>query len=108
MREDKSISTQSDICETLYLPKQTVNSALKHLEADGCIDLLSSVDHRSKCVSLTKKGVELTKKAIDPVVMAERTAFLYLSEEELDTFIALFQKYTKALKHKTQNIGEVT
>ena len=39
LREEGRPLTQTELCNTLYLSKQTVNSALKSLEADGYIRL---------------------------------------------------------------------
>ena len=45
--EEKSF-TQAEICEFLIEPKQTVNSALKKLEAEGYLTLSAGADQRSK------------------------------------------------------------
>ena len=62
LREERSVTTQTGICEILHEPKQTVNSALKNLEAEGFITLSYGQDRRSKCVSLTEKGVNAAEK----------------------------------------------
>ena len=53
LREDDRSVTQSDICNMMYMPKQTVNSSLKKMESEGSIELLNINDKRSKQVCLT-------------------------------------------------------
>lgn len=106
LREDEDPLTQSEICEMLHEPKQTVNSALKKLAADGYIALSSGSDRRSKSISLTEKGLCLAAETVDLVMAAEQSVLEEFTEEELHTFISLFRKYTQTLKQKTKNIGE--
>lgn len=91
--------TQKDICGTIHYPKQTVNSALKKLESEGCIVLSEMEDRRSKQISLTPKGVKLAEKTADKIVAAELAALSGLTDEERETFIELFRKYTELLKN---------
>lgn len=48
----------------IYLPKQTVISALKKLEAVGLITLKKMDDRRSKQLQLTRKGAYLANTPI--------------------------------------------
>ncbi|MCI8611869.1 MAG: winged helix DNA-binding protein [Clostridiales bacterium] len=105
LREEQNSITQTEICEILHEPKQTVNSALKSLEAEGYIILSYGQDRRSKCVMLTEKGICLARKTVDAVMLAEQSALLALSEQERAMFLSLFRKYTEILKDKTKEIG---
>ncbi|WP_434311005.1 MarR family winged helix-turn-helix transcriptional regulator [Hominifimenecus sp. rT4P-3] len=98
LREDKGELTQSALCESTYLPKQTINSALKKLEQDGCIELKEMRDRRSKKVCLTPKGIQLAEKTVDRVIAAEQDAFAGLAAEEIERFLQLYRKYTALLK----------
>ena len=98
LRESSAPLTQSEICSALYQPKQTVNSALKHLEAEGYLRLSSGSDRRSKQVRLTERGLALAENTIDRVLAAECSAMLDMSEEEQAAFISLLRKYTESLK----------
>jgi len=99
LRENHKVLTQSEICNMLYQPKQTVNSSLKKLEYDGFIELTEMDDRRSKQVRLTEKGITLAKSTVDNVILAEYKALSGLTEEEQNNFILLFQKYTNLLKN---------
>ena len=71
--EEKSF-TQAELCEFLAEPKQTVNSALKKLVAEGYLALSSGADQRSKLVQLTPKGEQLACERVDRIPEAEAAA----------------------------------
>lgn len=97
--------TQSEIGDLLYQPKQTVNSALKNLEAEGYIERLRTDDRRSKPIRLTERGAELAERTVDKVIAAERKSLLDLTEAEQDAFIGLFRQYTDALERHMRDLA---
>ncbi len=97
LREEGGIVTQREICSTIYLPKQTVNSAMKKLESDGYIQLSETNDRRSKQVSLTQEGLALAQKTVDRVISQEMAALSGLTPEEKEAFLRLYRKYTDLL-----------
>lgn len=90
--EDKSF-TQAEICEFLIEPKQTVNSALKKLEAEGYLALSAGADQRSKLVRLTEKGEQLARLRIDPVPEAEAGALRAMSPDDRAAYFRLTRQY---------------
>ena len=90
--EDKSF-TQAEICEFLIEPKQTVNSALKKLEAEGYLALSAGADQRSKLVRLTEKGEQLARLRIDPVPEAEAGALRAMSPDDCAAYFRLTRQY---------------
>lgn len=104
LRESDACLTQSDICNIIYQPKQTVNSALKKLEQDGYILLLPVKNRRSKQIALTDKGLLLAEQTADRVLLAEETALTQFSYEELELFFQLYHRYTDLLE---QNLAKV-
>lgn len=91
--------TQREICDAIYQPKQTVNSALKKLEQDGYIEMKGTENHRRKPICLTEKGELLAKGTVDRVIVAEQKTLSEMTQEEKEVFIRLFRKYTDLL-HK--------
>ena len=104
LREDDRSVTQSDICNMMYMPKQTVNSSLKKMEAEGYIELLSINDKRSKQVCLTEKGVDLANNTVDIIISKENNALSKMDKEEHALFINLFKKYKDLLKESFMEI----
>ena len=66
LRMEPDSFTQARICEFLREPKQTVNSALKKLEAGGYLTLSPGADQRSKPVRLTDSGLQLAHRPRGP------------------------------------------
>ena len=99
IRTESSMPFQNEICASLHQPKQTINSALKKLEADGYIMLTPGNDLRSKQISLTERGVVLCEKTVDLVIKIEKYALTGLSNEEIKLFFSLFNKYTNLLEN---------
>ncbi len=85
--------TQTKLCSALFLSKQTVNSALKKLESRGYLRMESmSGDRRNKLLSLTDRGEELLRLAVEPT----------LAMEERRTYLDLTHKYLNAIREETE------
>ena len=104
LREDDRSVTQSDICNMMYMSKQTVNSSLKKMESEGYIELLNINDKRSKQVCLTEKGVDLANNTVDIIISKENNALSKMDKEEQALFINLFKKYKDLLKESFMEI----
>ena len=72
--------TQKDICENSFLSKQTVNSAIRKLEADGYI-YLEKGHGRSTHIYLTASGEKIVEEKILPVMEMENRAFSALGAD---------------------------
>lgn len=93
--------TQSEICSMSYFPKQTINSSLKKLEADGVIELLPGNNGRSKKIVLTASGNELMNRTIVKVRRAECNALDSMTSGEKEAFISIIDKFTRLLNEST-------
>lgn len=89
-----------EICEFLIEPKQTVNSALKKLEAEGYLTLSAGADQRSKRVCLTEKGERFVKAHVDRVPEAEAAALGAMTAAERDALIRLTGRYRALFAQK--------
>ena len=101
--EARGPMTQTKLCSALFLSKQTVNSALKKLESRGYLRMESmSGDRRNKLLSLTDRGEELLRLAVEPTLAMEERAFLHLTPEERRTYLDLTHKYLNAIREETE------
>lgn len=93
----------SDIYKKSGISKQTVNSAIRGLEAD---DILYLEQHtgRAKRVILTDKGKDFAKKTVGKLYEAEVQAFNTWSEEEISTYIHLMEKYTHCFRKQIEKM----
>lgn len=97
---------QSVICNSFYLPKQSIHSALKKLEAEGYIALTAGENRRSKGILLTLEGERICAETVDHIIEAEMGALGSLSEEEQEKFMNLYDRYTGQFKLNMRGILE--
>ena len=82
----------SEIYKNSGISKQTVNSAIRSLEADGML-YLEQHNGRAKKVLLTERGIEFAQRTAARLMQAEMDAFDSWSEEEIGCYIRLLEKY---------------
>lgn len=92
----------SDI--TLGASKQTINSALRKLEADGivCSEVFSG---RKKKVYFTEKGERLARDTVLQVIEIENEIFDSWSGEEKEIYIELTQRYLTAFEERIKGLS---
>ena len=97
LRVEPGEMTQSRMCEFLHEPKQTINSALKKMEADGLITLQSGSNRRTKTIHLTAAGEALARETADRVAETEQQALAQFSEEEANQLFSLMRRLNALL-----------
>lgn len=93
----------SDIVNTTNISKQTVNSALRNLEADGII-YLELVGSRKKKVCLTDKGKGLVKNTVYKLINIENKIYNSWSKEDSNLYLHLTQKFLDEFRNETKDL----
>lgn len=93
----------SDIYKKSGISKQTVNSAIRGLEADGVI-YLEQHTGRAKRVVLTDQGKVFVKETVGRLQEAEIQAFDTWTGEEINTYIQLTEKYTQCFREEIEKM----
>ena len=83
--------------------KQTVNSAIRKMEADDLL-YLEQYKGRAKRVVLTEKGMEYAQQTVVRLLAAEEQAFALWTNDEIDLFVQLNQKYLDCLKTQIEEM----
>ena len=105
IRESDSVYIQSKLCEMLSLSKQTVNSALKTLEAAGYIEVKASgANRKNKQIWLTEKGLRFVTETIDDIFVMEQKTFEHFSAEDRALFLSLNRQYVSSLHEEASKI----
>lgn len=91
----------SDI--TTGMSKQTVNSALRKLEADDLIRL-KALAGRKKKVCFTKKGEQLAEHTVLSLIKIENEIFDSWTEQDKNFYLALTERYLTCFKEKTKEL----
>lgn len=95
--------TQAEICSYWFFSRQTINTALKGLEQQGIIQLVSVPGNRkSKNVVFTLDGSKKAERIIAPLKQAENSVFAAFTEEENRMFVELSQKRCELMRRFTK------
>ncbi len=93
----------NDILRLSGISKQTVNSALRRLEAENRI-LLSPFAGKRKRVSLTSEGEALVEATVKRVEKLEQEIWSSWTKEERELHLELTRRYLRALREKAKTI----
>ena len=93
----------SDIVRLSGVSKQTINSALRKLEAEGIVTVIPE-DHRRKRVSLTPQGKALAENTVEKMIAVENALFDSWPEEDRDAYVRLTQRYLDQIREGFQKI----
>ena len=93
----------NDITRSSGISKQTINSALRKLEAEDIV-YLESTGGRKKMVCLTLKGKEFTQNTVQKVLEIENEIFDSWTESERIAYLELTQRYLTTFKSKVNEL----
>ena len=97
--------TQTELVNTLFLSKQTINSALKSLEQSGHIRLTSDpAGGRGKYLHLTGLGKALAERTIHPVFQMEERAFHAMTAQQQRGLLELNRLNLELLRRESEQI----
>ena len=98
-------TTQKEICDTLYFPKQTVNKVILSFEKKEYVTLVENPDdRRARSIMLTEKGRAFQRQVISHIEKAELETFASLTEPEQQIMTDLWDKYTATCISKIKGI----
>lgn len=92
-----------DICRTSGISKQTINSALRKLEADGIL-YLEPASTKNKRVCLTDKGKSLAANTAVKMMEAENDIFSSWVEEDVEKYLTLTERYLNEFREKSKKL----
>ncbi len=91
--------SQQDLCDTLSLSKQTVNSIVINLVKKGYVILEHVPGTRNrKVIRLTEEGVEYGKEKVMWIYKAEQKALEQTDSKQVEICIEMMEKYILHLK----------
>lgn len=92
-----------DIRKETSISKQTLNSALRKLESEDII-YLEQAGGRAKIVCFTQKGREYASHTIARLFNAECRAFDGWTEEEIEQYLKLMEKYNNHFREQIKKM----
>ena len=94
-----------DICRLSGISKQTINSAIRKLEAENIV-YLAPDGGKNKTVCLTDKGKELAGRTALRILEAENTIFASWPAKDREKYLALTEKFLAQLREKARDIWQ--
>ena len=83
--------------------KQTINSALKKMEEQNILKLVSIPDNKKdKKIVLTEYGEQIAKQYVQPVTEIEKTALSKIRQEKRNELINLFKEYIEEMNKEAE------
>lgn len=95
----------NDIYRLSGISKQTINSALRKLEAEEIL-YLEMYDGKKKKSCLTDKGKELVQNTAVRIIDIENNIFASWPKAEQDLYLELTQKYLDAFREKIKKLDK--
>lgn len=93
----------SDICKLSGASKQTINSALRKLEAEGVLYLVM-INRRKKKVCLTERGKDMVQKKVVPLIEIENSILSSWTQEEQEQYLGQMQRYLDAFRDLIESV----
>ncbi len=87
-------STQKKICKQTGLPKQTVNTIIKHYLQRGDIEFTECFNKREKLLQFTDKGKKFAINILSPIFNIEERVLLRMGEEKCQYIIHDMEVFT--------------
>lgn len=91
-----------DICRYCGLSKQTINSALRKMEAEGIL-YLEPAGAKNKNVCLTEEGKRLTARTAGRVYEMENDILESWPKEDVQKYLELTERFLYALQDRAKN-----
>lgn len=93
----------SDICRESGTSKQTINSAIRKLEQEGVL-YLEADKGKTKHICLTEQGKVYVAETAARLFEAECNAFADWTEEEMEQYLHLMEKYNRSLRAQMETV----
>lgn len=94
-----------DICRNAGVSKQTINSALRRLEAEGLI-YLENTGGKNKTVFLTNEGQKLAGRTAAKVIALENEIFASWTKEDVKQYLSLTERYLEDFRERLRYLKQ--
>lgn len=92
-----------EVCAQTGISKQTINSALRRLEAEGTV-CLKRAGGKRKDVCLTQKGAALAERTAGRLMDAENAVYESWPQEDVEQYLALTERYLSSFRNEIKNL----
>ncbi len=96
----------SEICRLSGLSKQTVNSSIRKLEAEGIL-YLEKAGSKSKRVCLTEAGKDLAGRTVLRIQQAENAILASWPRQDVEKYLELTERFLAALREEAAQMQKL-
>ncbi|MEG1633204.1 MAG: MarR family winged helix-turn-helix transcriptional regulator [Oscillospiraceae bacterium] len=95
--------TQKQLCDSLLMPKQTVNSICKELESGGYLSLSAAADRRERTLRFTPAGHDYADALLCGLQAAEEQTMLKMGPELCSALIESNERFCAIFESEVEN-----
>lgn len=92
-----------EVCRRTGISKQTINSAIRKLEAEGIV-YLESAGAKFKNLRLTEAGKSLTDRTVRKIIQIENSIVGSWPAEDAEKYLELTERFLLSFKEQTKKI----
>lgn len=93
-----------DICHNFGICRQTINSALRKLEAEGIV-YLEQEGKKNKRVCLTERGKQVADRTARRIIGIENDIFSSWDKEDVEKYLELTERYLQDFKRRSSQVN---
>lgn len=93
----------SEICRLSGLSKQTVNSSIRKLEAEGIL-YLEKAGPKSKKVCLTEEGKVLAERTVLRILQAENAILASWPQQDVEKYLEYAERFLTAIREEAAKL----
>lgn len=102
---DEKPHSQKEISDEWIIPRTTVNSIVKSMLANGCIEFCTEMHAKEKALQLTQRGRTYAEKLFSEIFTAEGRAILSTLERYPPEFVSALEDFASCLLDEFRSIS---
>lgn len=103
LNENDNLCNQSEIYKSSGISRKTINSAIQKMRKSELLKI-EQADGRNTLIRLTDKGITLSKNVLVPIIKIENDIFEKWTQDEINIYHDLTQKYLNMIKEKVKTL----
>lgn len=104
LNENDNLCNQSEIYKNSGISRKTINSAIQKMRKSELLTI-EQADGRNTLLRLTDKGINLTNQVLIPIIKIENSILDEWTQDEIDAYHNLTQKFLNMIKEKAKTLS---
>lgn len=104
LNENDNLCNQSEIYKISGISRKTINSAIQKMRKSELLTI-TQADGRNTLIHLTDKGLTLANQVLVPIIKIENSILDEWTQDEINAYHELTQKYLNMIKEKAKSLS---